>query len=124
MPKYIIRMETDCPEIYYFLRWLQEEWDGHIVRKFGSAINPPGVTNMAETGVEDDGLWMQQILQYIDRARVFGLDTPKGRQALAKATATMISAAGTSVRVYGELPKGGTTSGLVVMNNTAEENIK
>ena len=118
MPKYIIRMETDCPEIYYFLRWLQEEWDGYIIAKFGTSVPDIGVEAMQDTGVEDDGWWVRQILQYLDRARAFGLDTPKGRQALAKATATMIATTGAAIRVYGDLPKGGTTSGEIVIVNS------
>lgn len=65
-------------------------------------------------GVGEDGEWWRQITQYIQRARLFGLDTPAGRQALVKATMTMRGCVESSVRVHGPLPKPGVSSGTII----------
>lgn len=111
--KYVIAMEPDCDEMYRFLVWLSEEWDGWIIPKFGGTITTMGDEDMLELGFNEDSWWFRQVHQYIDRVNAFGLDTLKGRQAMAKATATMMAATGAAIRAYGQLPKGGTTSGEI-----------
>lgn len=66
-------------------------------------------------GIAEDSWWWRQITQYVQRARLFGLDTPQGRQALAKATMTMRGCVEASVRVYGPLPEPGHSSGTIIM---------
>lgn len=55
--------------------------------------------------------WIHQVTMYLDRAYLLGLDTPNGRQAVAKATATCMGFMESTVRVYGLLPEPGVTSG-------------
>lgn len=63
--------------------------------------------------ISDDAWWYRQIHQYIDRARLQGLDTPQGRQQLAKALMTMRGCVESSVRVFGPLPEPGVPSGEI-----------
>lgn len=64
-------------------------------------------------GVNDESFWFRQIFQYVDRARIFGLDTFQGRQALAKSIMTMIGCIESVIRVYGPLPAPGVPSGEI-----------
>lgn len=66
---------------------------------------------MRQYGIEEDGFWIRQILQYFDRAQVLGLDNPLGRQAMGKAYMTLGGFLESMVRVYGLLPPGGVPSG-------------
>ncbi len=68
---------------------------------------------MAKDGISEAGFWLRQILQYVDRARIFGLDNPRGRQAMAKCYMTMCGFLESMVRVYGPLPKPGLSSGYI-----------
>jgi hypothetical protein len=57
-----------------------------------------------------DGEWMVFLGNYLKRAELFGLDTPKGRQALGKAIVTMIHALETAVEYLGPMPEPGHSS--------------
>lgn len=57
-----------------------------------------------------DGEWMVFIGGYLKRAELQGLDTARGRQALAKAIVTCIHALETAVEYHGPLPKPGVSS--------------
>ena len=57
----------------------------------------------------------QFVDQYLDRAVVFGLDVPQGRQALMKALMTLQRFAEAAVRNYGLLPVPGVPSGEIMM---------
>ncbi len=62
-------------------------------------------------GLESDAWWWQQLTNYYGRARVLGLDTPVGRQAIAKFVATSVALLESTVRCYGALPAPGRASG-------------
>jgi hypothetical protein len=68
---------------------------------------------MRRHGVSDDGFWLRQIMQYVARAQVLGLDNPLGRQAMAKAYMTLGGCLESMVRVYGRLPAPGVPSGEI-----------
>jgi hypothetical protein len=69
--------------------------------------------SMRVDGLGQDGFWFGQIFQYADRARLFGMDTLQGRQALAKLAMTAIGAVESSIRVHGPLPEPGLSSGYI-----------
>lgn len=103
-------LETNQHEVYQALVWLDEEWT-YVRAKFG------GVSDRANDHLEGEAWvewWTRQVVQYFDRARLYGVDTPRGRQAMAKAMATSVAACAAAVRCNGPLPRGGTTSGEVV----------
>lgn len=108
-------------ELYrnYVLDWLKDEAQ-YQANKFGDG-------NFAENDIKrtpqfgyqrknfdtpyEDTYWYNQLNQYLHRAYVLGVDTPVGRQALAKFAATALGLVESAVRVYGELPEPGVTSG-------------
>jgi hypothetical protein len=64
-------------------------------------------------GLDEEGFWLRQIFQYVDRAKLFGLDTLQGRQAMAKCYMTLSGFLESMVRVHGNLPAPGVTSGEI-----------
>ena len=62
-------------------------------------------------GLEAEGWWSNQLEHYLERARTLGIETPEGRQALAKFVATSIALLESSVRLYGWLPRAGVRIG-------------
>lgn len=57
--------------------------------------------------------WASAITKYIDRARVLGLDTPVGRQAVGKTAATSVGFLESVIRSYGAVPVPGFPSGEI-----------
>lgn len=110
MPHYNACLFTTDPAAYRFLVWLDEEW-GYVARKFGNVTTSYWDDALLEGDLDE---WTRQAVQYLDRAKAFGLDTPAGKQAVAKFAATAVALAGSVVRVHGDLPRGGTPSGEVV----------
>lgn len=92
--------------------WVREETK-YAGRKFGHTSRGEHDEAMREEQIGPDSWWYRQIHQYIDRARLFGLDTPQGRQALAKAMMTMHGAVESSIRVFGPMPQPGVPSGEI-----------
>jgi hypothetical protein len=86
--------------------WLRGERD-YQVAKFGIDLDDEHTTE----GLGEDGWWWQQLMNYFHRSRVLGLETPVGRQALAKFVATACGLLESTVRVYGPLPLPGGPSG-------------
>lgn len=103
-----ICLETKEDELYRVLVWLDEKWS-YVAEKFGAVV--ASIWDDIDDDTEFLDEWTRQVMQYIDRAKVFGLDDPRGRQAVAKAAATMLACAGSTIRTRGELPLGGTPSG-------------
>jgi hypothetical protein len=66
---------------------------------------------MTSEGVGPGTLWWDQIVGKLQRAHVLGLETPNGRQALAKCGAAVLALLEASVREYGLLPTPGVASG-------------
>lgn len=97
-------METE----EYVREWLKRERD-YTLAKFGLDQDNQHILEWAEERTED--WWDQQLENYYHRARVLGLDTVNGRQALAKFVATSVGMLEAAVRQYGPLPEPGVTSG-------------
>lgn len=62
-------------------------------------------------GLGEESWWWRQLTNYYHRASVLGLNTPVGRQALAKFVATACGLLESAVRLYGPLPRPGVPSG-------------
>lgn len=62
-------------------------------------------------GLEDDAWWSRQLARYYEQARRLGVDTPTGRQALAKFGAAAIALLESTVRLHGWLPNPGVRMG-------------
>lgn len=112
MTRYHTHLVTSQDEVYRSLLWLLEEWE-YVEAKFGDVSDRAndGLLMAGDEGVE---WWARQVGQYYDRAKLFGVNTPRGRQAMAKAMATAIAACAAAVRVHGDLPIGGTPSGEAI----------
>jgi hypothetical protein len=89
-------------------RWLGKE-RAYQVEKFGLEQDDLHI----QEGLVVDGWWWQQLTNYFGRAQTLSLETPCGRQAAAKLTATMVGMLEAVVRVYGELPEPGVPSGEI-----------
>lgn len=92
--------------------WAREEAK-YASKKFGHSVRGEHDAEMEAEQVGEDSWWYRQIHQYIDRARLFGLETPQGRQALAKAMLAMHGAVESSIRVFGPMPLPGVPSGEI-----------
>lgn len=57
--------------------------------------------------------WNDFVQNYLTRAKEWGIDTPKGRQALGKAIVTLMHCLETGIQVYGDMPEPGHTTGEV-----------
>lgn len=103
---------VDRPERADLLLWLRAEWE-YADQKFDDQ-RPLHDRHMADTGLDDDGWWLNQFLQYVARARTLGLNRFAGRQAVAKCLAAYTGAVESVIRVYGFLPDAGYPSGTVL----------
>lgn len=112
--------------------WIAGE-EGYVAGKFDTQRRDHD-ESMDLHGMDDDAWWPRQILQYVDRARIFfegarelrstadarGDSAPRaremelrGQQALAKGFLTFKGCVESSVRVFGKLPKPGLSSGYI-----------
>lgn len=96
-------METE----EYVRLWLAGERD-YTLDKFG--IDQDN-RHIVEWNDSDPSWWNQQLDNYYHRARLLGLTTPNGRQALSKYVATAVGMLEATVRMYGPLPEPGASSG-------------
>lgn len=82
------------------------KWDGNFDdRKRAEVRSDPHIT--------DENWWMDFLPSYWQRARVLGLDTPQGRQALAKLIVTYCSLLECAIEEFGDLPAPGHSSGNI-----------
>lgn len=102
--------ETVPPEREYIQRWVAEE-RAYAHRKFDGQRG--GHDEEMRRGLDEEGFWLRQIFQYVDRAKMFGLDTFMGRQAMMKCYMTLGGFLESMVRVHGSLPLPGVTSGEI-----------
>lgn len=86
------------------LDWIKAEHAVYQGPKFDTDEDDNFTKNMPEW-------WDNRIDMYLKRARELGLDTPRGRQAVAKAAATAVGYLESVLRVYGSVPAPGFTSG-------------
>jgi hypothetical protein len=89
------------PDVVHVRRWIAGE------RVYAEEKWTP--TKVEDIGPEQAD-W---VAMYIHRAHVLGLDTPLGRQNLAKALMTLTSFVEAAVRLHGPLPHPGVPSGEV-----------
>jgi len=93
------------------LDWLDEERT-YTLEKFGSEDDRRHTRQwMDRTDFAMTDWWTQQFDNYYHRAWLLGLDTPGGRQALAKFVATAAGMLAAAVQEYGKIPKAGLPSG-------------
>lgn len=100
------------PERSQIRQWVRQE-RVYADNKFDGMQRGDHDEEMKESGIEEDSWWYNQIMQYVDRARMFGLETPKGRQAMGKCYMTLGGMLESMVRVHGRMPEGGVPSGEV-----------
>lgn len=93
--------------LHYVQDWLTAEV-AYTQAKFGLDADDEHTRQFADG---DDEWWQQQFDNYLHRAKVLGIDTPGGRQALAKFVSTAQGMLMSAVRLYGPLPKPGCSSG-------------
>jgi len=112
MRKLLVTWYTDRRERKRVLEWIRDEWAG-----YADARNREQLTQvlqlMKDEGVGKGSWWFMVTMGYLDRAEKFGLETPQGRQAVMKATATMVDLAATMIRAYGLPPLPGYPSGEI-----------
>lgn len=106
--------EYDAMQVF---SWLIRERN-YQLGKFGVAQDDE---HTRDDGLAQEGWWWRQLMNYYHRAHVLGLDTPNGRQALAKFTATACGLTESVVRVHGPLPEPGYPSGHVEGNGHDRE---
>ena len=107
--------EYDAMQLF---SWLIRERNYQLA-KFGVAQDD---LHTRTDGLADSGWWWRQLMNYFHRARVLGLDTANGRQALAKFTATACGLTESVIRVHGPLPEPGYPSGHVEGNGHDDGN--
>lgn len=90
------------------LAWLLDERQ-YTLNKFGIEADKEHVEDFNN----DKPWWENQFENYLHRAKILGLDTPVGRQALAKFVSTALGMLAATIDVYGPLPKAGVPSGEV-----------
>lgn len=84
--------------------WINSEHKQYQVEK------TPAATDDLRTAQEPEA-WDGIIDMYLHRARTLGLDNPLGRQAVAKAAATAVGYLESIIRLYGNVPGPGVSSG-------------
>lgn len=101
-------------EFQYVLDWLYQERT-YQTEKFDYKEQDDTHTrefDLNKSEIEFDLIfWNRQLYTYLYRAWILGLDTPGGRQALAKFAATAVAFTESTVRVFGPLPQPGVSSG-------------
>lgn len=108
------------PERMQYFQWLASEQQRYADPKFSNQ-RPAHDEEMRKDGIADDSWWYNQFAQYIQRARVLGLENPNGRQALVKCSAALIGCIESMIRVYGDLPEPGYSSGEIHPWNWKED---
>lgn len=95
----------------HVMAWVRAERRADADRKYSAANEDQVRTAIVEGRHAEtlDGF----LAAYIDRARVLGLDTPGGRQALAKAGVTILDFLEHAVVAFGDMPEPGHSSGEI-----------
>lgn len=89
--------------------WLKDE-RSYQTKKFGYSTDD--IEHVRQGMGENSWLW-QQVLNYVGRVRLFGLDMPQGRQAYFKLIATLVGLAEATIHEYGLPPAPGFSSGNI-----------
>lgn len=91
--------------------WLLEERAGYADKKYanGTVTRDEFVEDL-RNGYGLDARWLDFPLNYVQRAKLVGLDTPQGRQAMGKAIATLMHYLETAIVEFGPMPQPGISS--------------
>lgn len=108
----IVSIVTSRRERVAWLEWLKTEHAVYSDAKFDEQ-RPEHDERLREDGIGIESWWRLQVFQYVQRAHVLGLETPQGRQALAKGLAAYTGLLESTIRVHGPLPPAGVSSGTV-----------
>lgn len=92
------------------LEWLRVEWEEYANQKQDD-YRPAHDVTLAREGIGPGTWWESEVLRYMKRADVLGLNTPLGRQAACKGMAVYVDMCAAIVRVYGDPPPAGVPSG-------------
>ena len=92
------------------LDWVGKEWAAYGDTKWDTH-RQANQDHMEAEGYGADGYWWNQILTYLKRAQIYGLENPAGRQAAMKTTTTLIDSLCHMIAHYGLPPAPGQTSG-------------
>jgi hypothetical protein len=112
--------DLQLPERRMVLEWMLSEWD-YSNKKFNLVDIPAEQrddhdASMREHGFSDEdseAFWWRQVTQYFVRAKLFGVDTPQGKQALLKSLMTLFDCCACMIRVHGIPPEPGHSSGEI-----------
>lgn len=101
----------DRPDRKIVLEWVRDEWERYADDK-NSTVEQLATKEawVRDTGIADGSQWFGVIFQYLHRAELFGIDTPKGRQQMMKACTTILDMAAAVVRVHGRPAEPGEAS--------------
>lgn len=91
------------------LNWLATELDYADQKREETIGRDHDDADMKALGL--DGIFAQDIRQYLHRAIVLGVENPNGRQALGKMVAVGVAAMESAVRCFGDMPEAGRASG-------------
>lgn len=103
---------SDIEAFEHVIYWLRGERH-YTLEKFGSEQDREHVRDFANAEYGRETWFNSQFDVYYHRAWVLGLDTPNGRQALAKFVSTAAGMLAAATQEYGELPKPGVPSGEI-----------
>lgn len=94
--------------------WITIERRQYADMKYPAGANRANLgTEIQQVGLGDN--WMGFITNYLKRAELLRLDTPAGRQALAKMAVTIMHCLEQAIEVHGPLPRPGVPSGDIDM---------
>jgi hypothetical protein len=104
-------MAVPTKTLEYVEEWLDDELRNYVYEKFDLKQDAEHIHQFTNSEIGEDTWWDIQLHQYLDRAKLIGLDNVNGRQALGKYVATAIGMLVAAVDKYGELPHAGVPSG-------------
>lgn len=92
-----VRLDTEgAREVVLALTWFIKQ-QPKILNRF----DPKQNDQHTREGLEENAYWSQKLPMYLHRARLLGLDSPQGRQAVAEYAATALGLLASVWRVYG-----------------------
>jgi hypothetical protein len=124
---YFPLVTQDKPERVHLYKWINAE-EEYVHKKFGHS-DQRGDHDKTMANYDLEEFWIKQVVQYYDRARVALIAArelhilddaesarhleQKAQQAMAKAMMTAKGMVESSIRVFGDLPKPGLSSGYI-----------
>lgn len=101
------------PQLVFMSRAALQFWISTERREYADVKYPD--KDVYDEKMRQQGIawWMDFMPNYLSRAEILGLDTPQGRQALGKLITTAMDCLESAIRVHGEMPRPGVTSGEI-----------